>query len=141
MRAKHRLQLFVETLERRCLLSDCTVTLLTDSNPSPPGELRYCLRQAQDGLVDFAVTGRITIAWGPLFATSNVTVKGPGVDKLTISGTVAGPAWPIFDLNPPSFMSDVTLADGAAGAGYGGAVTNPRNATFRNVAFRHNGAP
>src|SRR5262249_43820340 len=107
MRAKHRLQLFVETLERRCLLSDCTVTLLTDSNPSPPGELRYCLSHAQDGLVDFAVTGRITIVWGPLSATSNVTVKGPGVDKLTIYASDAPPPFPIFG-RPPSFMSDVT---------------------------------
>jgi hypothetical protein len=83
-RRQARLQ--VETLEARALPSTLTVTNLSDADP---GSLRAALTQAQPGdTIDFAsgLNGTIVLTSGELRIDQSVSIAGPGVDQITVSG-------------------------------------------------------
>jgi hypothetical protein len=63
-----------------------TITV-TNTNDSGPGSLREALANANDGdTINFAVTGTITLTNGELVISRNVTIAGPGANRLSIDG-------------------------------------------------------
>jgi len=66
-----------------------TITV-TNRNDSGPGSLRQALHDANDGdTITFAVTGTIVLTSGGLVLDKNVTISGPGPDRLSIDGNQA----------------------------------------------------
>jgi len=67
-----------------------TITVI-NTNDSGPGSLRQALANANNGdRINFAVTGTITLTSGGLGITKNVTISGPGANRLSINGTSGG---------------------------------------------------
>src|SRR5258707_341266 len=63
---------------------------VTNINDSGPGSLRQALMIAHDGdTITFAVTGTIVLTSGGLVIDKNVTISGPGPDRLSIDGNQA----------------------------------------------------
>ena len=63
-----------------------TITV-TNTNDSGAGSLRQALTIANDGdTINFAVTGRIILTSGGLVIDKNVSVSGPGADRLSVDG-------------------------------------------------------
>jgi hypothetical protein len=61
-----------------------TITV-TNTNDSGPGSLRQALANANNGdTINFAVTGTITLTSGELVIGKNVTIAGPGANRLSI---------------------------------------------------------
>ena len=70
----------------------------TSDNPSDSGSLRYAINTAVNGdQIVFAsdLTGTIVLTHGPLAVNSDVTVSGPGIGLLTISGNNASSVFTI----------------------------------------------
>ncbi len=138
-----------------------TVTTLDDSGP---GSLRQAIADAAPGdTIDFGVTGTITLTGGELVITNDLTITGPGVTNLTVSGNNASR---VFLINSGVVnVSDMTIANGmywGGGAGiynlgtltvshclftsnncyhyayYGGGVCNIGNLTIGTCTFSHN---
>ena len=66
------------------------IITVTNTNDSGPGSLRQALTDASDGdLINFAVTGTIVLTSGGLVIDKNVTISGPGPDRLSIDGNQA----------------------------------------------------
>ena len=92
----------LEALEDRCVPSTLTVTNTLDYGP---GSLRYEIAQAESGksgkvtTIDFAqgLHGTITLYYGQLNITRNVTIQGPGASLLTVSG---GNSSRVFEVAP-----------------------------------------
>src|SRR6516162_4900674 len=131
-RPKHtRFRPLLETLEDRWVPSTLTVTNTLDSGA---GSLRAAVAIANaaktSDTIVFApsLNGQtITLTSGELLITSDVTIAGPGADKLTISGNHASR---VFELNnkakthlPQVSFSGMTISngDGQIG-GIGGAI-------------------
>ncbi len=146
-------------LEDRALLSTVTVTNTHDSGP---GSLRDAITNATSGeVINFAKSayGTIHLTSGPLFVDMiDLTIQGPGPDKLTISGggnftdiqffTVLPPTDPA----PPGFtpnnlsISGVTISDGNAGGGFGssgigGAILSFGDLALSNDVVSNNESP
>ena len=67
-----------------------TITV-TNTNDSGPGSLRQALTIANDGdTIAFAVTGTIVLTSEVLVIDNDVTISGPGADRLSINGNQAG---------------------------------------------------
>jgi hypothetical protein len=63
-----------------------TITV-TNTNDSGPGSLRQALANANNGdTINFAVTGTISLFSGELVIGKNVTIAGPGANRLSIDG-------------------------------------------------------
>ena len=63
-----------------------TITV-TNLNDSGSGSLRQSIADATPGdTINFSVTGIITLASGELNIDKDLTIEGPGVNKLSISG-------------------------------------------------------
>jgi hypothetical protein len=63
-----------------------TITV-TNTNDGGPGSLRQALANANNGdTINFAVTGTITLTSGELVIGKNVTIAGPGANRLSIDG-------------------------------------------------------
>jgi hypothetical protein len=66
-----------------------TITV-TNRNDNGSGSLRQALVDASDGdLITFAVTGTIVLTSGGLVIDKEVTISGPGPDRLSIDGNQA----------------------------------------------------
>jgi hypothetical protein len=106
-------RLTLECLEDRALLSTLTVSNLNDSGN---GSLRYELAQAHSGdTIAFAggLHGAITLTSGELKVGQDVTIQGPGADRLAVSGNHASRVFEILggaDVN----LSGLTITDGVA---------------------------
>ena len=103
----------LETLEDRCLPSTFTVTNLLDSGP---GSLRAAVAAANANpgadAIDFATTGTITLTSGQLDITDSLTINGPGVDALTVSGESTLSRVFAIAGNPTVSIADLTVANG-----------------------------
>src|SRR5437016_14023966 len=61
-----------------------TITV-TNTNDSGPGSLRQALANANNGdRINFAVTGTISLTSGELVIGKNVTIAGPGANRLSV---------------------------------------------------------
>ena len=146
-------------LEERALLSTVTVT---NTNDSGAGSLRNAINDAVSGeVINFAksVYGTIDLTSGPLVINFiNLTIQGPGPDKLTISGggnftdIQFVSTFPPTDPAPPGFtpnslsISGVTIANGNAAGGFGsfgdgGAIDSSGALTLSNDVVANNQAP
>jgi hypothetical protein len=60
---------------------------VTNTNDSGPGSLRQALANANNGdTINFAVAGTISLISGELVIGKNVTIAGPGANRLSIDG-------------------------------------------------------
>ena len=142
----------VVALEERALLSTLRVTSDADSGT---GTLRAAIAAATSGdTINFARSayGTITLTSGPLIVPDiNLTIQGPGANKLTISGndtyTVLELGIVPFGPQTPSTMtiSGLTIANGNASindsGGNGGGISEAVNLTVSNSVFKDNQAP
>jgi predicted outer membrane repeat protein len=142
-------------------------------NAVDTGSLRYAVNTAAAGdTINFAsgLIGTITLTNGPLTINNNVTITGPGVGLLTISGNNTVPVFTIFAAGPVS-ISGLVIANGASSStvsgggisgiyagiwtvsncafynntttagGGGGAIANGGTLTVENSTFANNSAP
>lgn len=120
-----------------------TVTSKLDSGD---GSLRQAILLANNNpgpdIVDFAITGTITLTSGELAITDALTIIGPGAGKLTINGNYASR---VFDIESTTVsMSGLTITNGVAdtsavGGSIGGAIRNTGGAlTLSAVTLSNN---
>lgn len=127
-------------------LSVRTPLRVTNTNDNGTGSLRQVISSAVAGdIVVFADTilpGTITLTSGPITINKAITILGPGVDKLTISGNNSSR---IFIISGAAVtISGITFANGFDNVGSGGgAILNENGAilTLRNTSFNNNNAP
>src|SRR5215470_11221061 len=111
----------LEQLEGRLVLSAFHVTTLADGGA---GSLRDAVARAnaqagadvivfQEGL-----TGTIALTGGQLDLTDDLTINGPGADKLTVSGGNASRVFPV-EAGETVSLSGLTIIGGKAGSGNG----------------------
>src|SRR5262249_1132855 len=110
----------LDELEARALPSTFTVLTFPDAGP---GSLRQAILDgnAQPGadLIRFTggLQGTIALTSGELNITDDLTVLGPGADRLTVSGSNASRVFRISSTNVSSTdvdLNDLTIADGRA---------------------------
>ena len=145
-------------LEPRQLLS--TVVTVTNRNDSGNGSLRAAINSAMPGeVINFAKSaqGTITLTSGPLVvSTANLTISGPGSNKLLISGAGKFTDFILLGSPPPSSpapalvvasgvnISGMTIANGNAinnGYGDGGGIVSFVDLSISNSVLKDNQAP
>jgi CSLREA domain-containing protein len=99
-----------------------------------------CIAGSGDDVIDLTgVAGAITLGGTELAISSNLTITGPGADRLTISGNNASRIFNVA-VNVVVVISDVTIADGY-GAGEvddGGGIFNVGTLTINRCTFAGN---
>jgi hypothetical protein len=111
----------LDALEDRFLLSTITVT---NTNDSGPGSLRSAILNAPSGAtINFAANldgQTIGLTSGQLALRKNLTITGPGADRLTVSGTNTSR---VFDIQSATVaLSGLTITGGNAGLFAGGGI-------------------
>jgi hypothetical protein len=93
-----------------------TITVTT-TNDSGPGSLRQALTIANDGdTINFAVTGRIILISGGLVIDKNVSISGPGADRLSVDGNQTPLQCVLYTaLGKTVTISGLTITNGDAG--------------------------
>ena len=126
MKTKHTAQSgFFNLFARICMAvvcagaisGDANIITVTNTNDSGPGSLRQALTDASDGdLINFAVTGTIVLTSGGLVIDKNVTISGPGADRLSIDGNQANfqCVFGVADSNTVT-ISGLTVTNGNCG--------------------------
>jgi hypothetical protein len=156
--ARRRLRPNVDALEQRALLS--TVVTVTNRNDSGSGSLRAAIANATSGeVINFtkSAQGTITLTSGPLVVSAaNLTISGPGSNKLTISGGGKFTDFILLGSAPPSSpvpalvvasgvsISGMTIANGNAsnnGYGDGGGIVSFVALSVSNSVLKDNQAP
>ncbi len=110
--------------------ANITVTSLADSGP---GSLRQAIVDAGAGTtIDFAVKGIIALNTGSLVVDKNITFAGSGAADLTISGSNTSR---VFEINGGNVkISNLTIANGKASGGSGGAIRNSAKNNSTNTS-------
>jgi hypothetical protein len=89
-----------------------------NTNDNGIGSLRQAIQDAASGdTINFSVTGVITLTNGELLITKDLTIIGPGVPNLTISGNMNSRIFEISS-NVTVNISDLTVRDGQASNGH-----------------------
>src|SRR5262249_15128873 len=107
----------LEALEDRALPSTFTVHNLSDSGP---GSLRQAVLDANAhpgaDTIRFAhgLHGTIALTGGELSVTGDLTIAGPGANRLTVSGSHASRIFHISGSSTDVTIRDLTIADGVA---------------------------
>ncbi len=130
-------------LEARALLSTLTVT---NDNDSGTGSLRYELGAASAGdTIKFSpkAYGTITLTSGPLQVATNVDIKGPGSNKVTVSGDDKST---VFDVQSgvTATISGLTITDGLYSQPYGfggGGIANYGTLSVSDCVITGNSVP
>jgi hypothetical protein len=129
-------------LEDRSLPSTFTVTNLLDSGP---GSLRAAVTAANTNpgadVINFAVTGTIALTSGELDITDSLTINGPGLNSLTVSGDHLSRVFGLAG-NPTVGITGLTVANGETSGSPGGGIdmaggnlTLDRVAVSGNIAY------
>src|SRR5262249_49589942 len=112
----------LDVLEDRTLPSTFTVLNLADSDP---GSLRAAILAANTNpgadVIDFAPAARdgtITLTSGQLGITDDLTIDGPGADRLAVSGNDASRVFRIGS-GVTAAIADLTITHGRADNGGG----------------------
>ncbi len=104
--------------EFKVFATAATLTV-TNLNDSGPGSLRQAIADAAPGdTINFAVNGTITLTSGELVITNGLTINGPGVANLTISGNDASRVFSVQGVT----ASILRMAVSHGRAAHGGAV-------------------
>src|SRR3954469_4979051 len=126
-RPRRRFQPRLERFEDRTLLSTLTVTNALDSGA---GSLRAAIKAAGSGdtiVFSSSLNGRtITLTSGELAISKSLDIKGPGPDKLAISGNHASRVFNVSQNQKPGTVAiaGLTIENGLAPNGVGGGITN-----------------
>ena len=125
----------LEVLEGRCLPS--TVTNLNDAGAD---SLRDAIASTPSGgTVDFqtGLTGTIVLTTGELAITKDLTIAGPGVGVITVSGNHADR---VFDIGAAFSVgiSGMTIANGRATTASGGGIYNSGTLTITSSTLSGN---
>lgn len=105
-------------------LLDAATLVVTSVADSGAGSLREAATSASAGdTIEFSVTGTITLTGGELVLDRSLVVAGPGATNLIISGNGASRLFNVASGVTVS-ISGLTLADGLADDGQGGAILN-----------------
>src|SRR5262245_44753182 len=124
-RQKTRFALRLDVLEDRTLPSTFSVLNLADSGPD---SLRDAVMAANTSpgadVIDFApgLSGAIALTSGQLSITDDLTIDGPGADRLAVSGSDASRVFRI-DSGVAVAIDDLTIKHGRADNN-GGAIWN-----------------
>src|SRR6478736_1276868 len=93
------------------------IITVTNTNDSGPGSLRQALVDANDGdTIAFAVTGTIVLTSDGLVIDNDLTISGPGANRLSINGNQAGYGC-VFGIahNNTVTISGLTITNGLCG--------------------------
>lgn len=114
------------------------VTTLSDSGA---GSLRSAVAAAANNeVITFAVSGTITLA-SPISIPRPLVIQGPGAKVLTISGNNLTELFSILSpVTGTVVFRDLTLANGWANGGMGGAIYAEANLQIEAVQFANNRA-
>jgi hypothetical protein len=99
----------------------------TGAGSGTTGDLRYCMTQANAAggadTINFSVTGTITLTSALPNISDSLTINGPGVDLLTVSGNNTVRLFTTSSVASATF-SNLTIADGTApsGSSFGGGI-------------------
>lgn len=105
------------------ILAICTFTIglygntitVTNLNDSGAGSLRQAVINAASGdTIDFAVTGTITIISGRIDIGKSLSIIGPGMDVLSISGNGGNQLFQITGSSTSALISGLTLENTAS---------------------------
>ncbi|MBI2729288.1 MAG: choice-of-anchor D domain-containing protein, partial [Sphingobacteriales bacterium] len=121
-----------------------TDPVVTNSNDAGPGSLRQAVLEACPGsTITFSgVTGTIVLTTGEIVINKNLTINGPGVNLLSVSGNNSSRVFNINTLNVSVNINNLTITKGfAASFGSGGGINNNRGTiTLTNMIFLENSA-
>src|SRR5262249_28991554 len=132
----------LEALGERIVPSTFHVTTLADGGA---GSLRDAITRANThagaDIITFqeGVTGTIALTGGELDITDDLTINGPGADRLAVSGGNASRVFKV-EAGEAVRISGLTIAEGNAGSGNGGGLDNFGALTVSNVVFSGNSA-
>jgi hypothetical protein len=129
-----------------------TTFVVTNTNDSGAGSLRQAIADANANAgadtITFAagLTGTITVATsGALLITDSVTITGPGVNVLSVSGTSGHFKSRVFEINSGInvAISGLTIHKGSTtgpffGAGFAGGIFNQGNLTLNSCVVSDN---
>ncbi|MGE5170198.1 MAG: choice-of-anchor Q domain-containing protein [Rudaea sp.] len=122
-------------------LADAQVTTTADAGV---GSLRSVIAAAAPGATitfDPSLYGStITLTSGEIAIAKTLTIQGPGATQLTISGGNASRIFDLTDGTATLTLSGLTLANGNAGGGRGGAVASQGALVVDGVQFQANQA-
>jgi hypothetical protein len=91
-------------------------------------------------VINFATTGAITLTSGELDVTDSLTINGPGVNSLTVSGNHVSRVFGLAG-NPTVNIADLTVANGSnSDVGGGGIYEAGGTLTLDRVAVSGNEA-
>ena len=133
-------RLCLETLEGRCLLSTFSVSNFLDSGP---GSLRDAMMAANGApgadVIRFAPSARdgtIALTGGQLSITDDLTIAGPGANRLAVSGNDASR---VFQISSGAAVSidGLTVTHGQA-VGQGGGILNAGALTLSHAVLSDN---
>ncbi len=109
-----------------------TITV-TNTNDSGPGSLRTALTIANHGdTIEFAVTGTITLTSGELLVDKRITISGPGVDNLAVSGNAKSRVLYVGPVTTVT-ISGLTIRNGNAPTDFGGGIYNDHSTLVINT--------
>ncbi|HEX6833201.1 MAG TPA: choice-of-anchor Q domain-containing protein, partial [Rudaea sp.] len=123
------------------MLASGQVTTTADSGP---GSLRAAVAAAPSGATitfDPALAGStITLTSGEIAIARTLTIQGPGADQVTISGGGTSRIFDVTDGAATFAISGLTLANGNAASGRGGAIDSRGALIVDAVQFASNQA-
>src|SRR5947199_873840 len=102
--------------EQNAYARTIAVTSTTDDGP---GSLRNALVLASNGdTINITAKGTITVTSGELVIAKSVAIRGPGADKLSVSGNTTSR---VFHVTPNTIVtiSDLTITKGSAATNAG----------------------
>jgi hypothetical protein len=96
---------------------------VANTNDSGPGSIRQAMADASDGdTIDaMRVSGSIELSSGELLVNKNVTIKGPGAEKLSVENTRSSR---VFEITPGKVVTISRLAITSGQAVAGGGIYN-----------------
>ena len=123
-----------------------TITV-TNGNDSGPGSLRQAIVNASSGdTINFAPSIRtVNLTSGQLVIDKNLTVTGPGANRLTVQRSTGGPDFRIFNITSNSVtasISGLTVSNGSVrdDDGDGGGIRNAGVLTLTDCTISGNRA-
>ena len=154
--ARHSFRPMLEGLEQRWLPSTLTILNTNDSGANSlraeiaaahTGDTIAFSKSSANGAVNFYDGQVYTIALttGELLISHNMTIAGPGADKLTISGSPLGhPLSRVFEVASSAksvVLSGLTITGGSDQSGPGGGILNHGGLTVSTCVVSDNSAP
>jgi len=124
--------------------------LVTNNDDSGPGSLRQAIEAANASagtdVIEFEVVGTIVLTAGKLTITDDLTISGPGISDLTVSGNDSSRVFELAD-GVVTELAGMTISDGyvfedIAGLNLfiGGGILNFGDLTLTDVAVIRNTA-